>query len=196
MATPSITDPASLPSQSHITLLLKHHKSTTLLSVSPSQSFSEIKSLLLSAIKSRGVDSLPTAKGSPIPLPSDSDELEFGILADRKDPSKGWIYLDSSASRNTKKVPGRSKVPAGANSPDAAGLGDGSLVAYRLRKSRKGKEREKSIDEDEDGDAVIDINIDMDDDPGWDVILPTFEDEDRDAETEAEKMLEGMDAPR
>ena len=191
MATPSITDPSTLPSQSHITLLLKHHKSTTLLSVSPSQNFSEIKSLLLSALKSRNITSLPASKSSATSLPSDSDDLEFGILADRKDPSKGWISLESAASaKNSKKVPGRTKVTPGADSPEAAGLGDGSMVAYRIRKSTKGKERAKSVDSDaENGD----VDIEMDDDPGWDVILPSFEDEDREAQTEAERMLDGME---
>ncbi len=193
MATPSITDPSSLPLQSHITLLLKHRKSTTLLSISPSQPFSEIKSLLLAALRSRDITSLSTTQATQVPLPSDSDDLEFGILADKKDPTKGWISLDSyTFSKDKKKVPGRSKVTAGANSPEAAGLGDGGLVAYRLRKPNKGKEREKSVDSD---DEDVDVDIAMDDDHGWDVVLPTFEDEDREAETEAEKMLEGMEGP-
>ena len=190
MTTLSITDPSTLPSQSHITLLLKHHKSTTLLSVSPSQSFPEIKSLLLSALKSRGITSLSTPNGEPLPLPSDPDDLGFGILAEKKDPSKGWISLESiDSTKPSKKSPGRPKVPAGANTPDAAGLGDGSIVAYRIRKPGKGKEREKSVGDDEDED----LDVDVENDPGWDVILPSFEDEDR--EMEAEKMLDGMEEP-
>ena len=183
MATPAITDPSTLPSQSHLTILFKHHKSTTVLSVSPTQPLPSIKSLLLAVLTSRGITSL-----SATALPSDREDIEFGILADKRDPSKGWVRLSNvevngDVKGKKKTTSGKSKISAGGNTPEGLGLVDGSLVAFRIRKPSKGKGKARESD-DEDEDDVIDV--DMEDDPGWDVILPSFEDED----TEMEKVLE------
>jgi len=155
------------PTPDHITLLLKHHKSTTLLSVLPTQSFTEIKPLLLAALRSRHVDVLPNTE---TPLPSDPEDIEFGALADRKDPSRGWVPLEIKEQDVTdtkgvkRKVGGKRSVLN--DSPAGAGLVDGSWLAYRIKTIRPQDDGVSSP-----GD-VIDI-----DDPGWDVVLPSFEDE-------------------
>jgi hypothetical protein len=196
-AIPPIISPSTLPSQGHITLLFKHHKSTVLLSVSPTQPFSEIKTLLLAVLKSRSIDSSQGPSSSIGLLPSDPDELEFGVLIDKKDPGKGWTSLTQPVSngdlKGKKKSTGaveRSKLSAGttsgvANSPESAGLVDGSFVAYRIRSSPSSKKQPPSEDKDEDEE---DGDVEAQDDPKWDVILPTFEDD----EPEPEDMPDAM----
>lgn len=172
---PAVDNISTLPQPSHITLLLRHHKSATLISVSPTQSFDSIKDLLLSALKARNISSLPNASNpsNPTPLPASSNHLEFGVLIDRKDASKGWTLLtpDLAASASAKKKP--ATKPADVDTPAGLGLTDGSWLAYRVRSA--GVEEDDEAKVNLDGDVVVDVN--MADDPGWDVILPAFEDE-------------------
>jgi hypothetical protein len=58
---------------------------------------------------------------------------------------------------------------------EAAGLVDGSWVAWRVR----GEKKEGEVTMDGDGDAVVvDIGSDLEEeDPGWDVKIPRYEDE-------------------
>lgn len=175
---PAVDDIATLPQPSHITLLLRHHKSTTLLSVSPIQSFESIKDLLLAALKARNISSLhnDSDPADPTPLPSSAADLEFGVLIDKKDASKGWTLLTpelAAASSSTKKKP--ASKTADANSPAGAGLADGGWLAYRVRKAPAAEGDEAKLDENGD------VDVEMEEDPGWDVVLPSFED-DEDAE--------------
>ncbi len=126
----------TLPTPDMITLLLKCHKSTTVLSVLPTDTFAVVKDLLLAALRSRNIKTLPN---STTPLPDDSNDLELGVLADKKDPSKGWVNLESqdletTGTQGDKRKLG-SKGGASIQCPLAAGLGDGSWVAYRLKPS-------------------------------------------------------------
>ena len=167
---------STLPQPSHITLLLKNHKSTTALSVSPVQSFISIKALLLEVLSECKVKYLgdPFNPGTQTPLPASPSQLELGVLADRKDASKGWVFLTdigAVSSAATKKKAGDPNTPAG------AGLVDGSWVAYRVSKPTQSNETGKE------GDAAVDV--DMEDDPGWDVILPDFGDELEEGQDEA-----------
>jgi len=170
---PSIDNVSTLPQPSHITLLLRHHKSTTLLSVSPSQSFESIKTLLLSALKARNIASLRNSSdpANPTPLPSSPDDLDFGVLSDKKDHSKGWTLLtpDLTASSSAKKKSASSKA-ADADTPSGAGLVDGSWLAYRARKS-SGDGDEAKVDENGE------VDVDMAEDQGWDVVIPSFEED-------------------
>ncbi|OAL20403.1 hypothetical protein AYO22_08897 [Fonsecaea multimorphosa] len=172
MTTLSQDDLAELPTPDMITLLFKCHKSTTALSVLPTRPFIEIKALLLAALESRNLKTLPD---SSAPLPEDPEELEFGVLADKKDPSKGWIPLDmkeqeiTGAKGNKKKVGGKSSILN--SNPLAAGLGDGAWIAYRL----KVKHKEPQVEDEDHESGTPDVEID--EDPGFDVILPSFEDE-------------------
>lgn len=164
-AAASEIDLEELPTPEHITLLLKHHKTTVLLSILPEQSMAVIKALLLAALEARGIKELP---GSTIALPEDPEDIEFGVLKDKRDPSKGWIPLtikeqDATDTKAGKRKSGGKKAVSN-ESPAGYGLVDGSLIAYRVKSAKN--------EQDDDGDVVVDI-----DDPGWDVILPSYDDE-------------------
>lgn len=153
-----------LPTPDHITLLLKHHKSTVLVSVLPEQSLTTIKGLLLAALGARGISEFP---GSTTVLPEDPEDLEFGVLKDKRDPSKGWIPLEIKEQDATDTKGGKRKVGGKKGmlneSPAGDGLGDGSLIAYRIKLAKN----------EEEDDAMTDVI----DDPGWDVVLPSYDDE-------------------
>lgn len=161
-------DLAALPTPQSITLLLKNNKSTTLLSVQPTSTFDDIKVLLIAALNSRNAPDTPASPAS----------LELGVLADRRDASKGWVPLylrvqEIAAGKNAKKV-AAGKQNALNNSVEGAGLVDGSWVAWRVR---NGGAKDENVHMDEDGDAVV-VDIDEDQDLGWDVVIPRYEDED------------------
>ena len=62
---------------------------------------------------------------------------------------------------------------------EAAGLVDGSWVAWRVR----GKKKEGEVTMDDDGSGVVDIGSDVEEeDPGWDVEIPKYEDEEEEEE--------------
>ncbi|KAJ4524288.1 hypothetical protein HRR83_002408 [Exophiala dermatitidis] len=168
----SAEDLAALPTPDMITLLFKCHKSTTVLSVLPTTPFNEIKALLIAALQSRNITTLPN---SAIPLPEDPEALEFGVLADKRDPSKGWVPIDIKEQEVTGPRGGKKKIGGSKSvlneSPLGAGLTDGSWVAYRIKPATKaGADQEMSL---EDGTP----DVELDEDPGWEVILPSFEDE-------------------
>lgn len=183
-AVPPIDTLSTLPQPSHITLLFRHHKSAVFLSVSPNQPFSTVKQLLLSAMQARGISSLssPTAPtNKPTPLPTEPDDIELGILIDKKDAAKGWTLLtpgSSSASGLSSKAlkkkaaaaaPSSAKPDGDIDTPAGAGLTDGSWLAYRVK---QGLEKEEpSVDENGD------VDVEMNEDQGWDVVLPSFEEE-------------------
>lgn len=176
---PALDDISTLPQPSHITLLLRHHKSTTLISASPTQSFESIKDLLLAALKARNVSSLhnDSDPADPTPLPSSAAGLEFGVLIDKKDASKGWTLLSPDLATAAASSSGKKKSASKSgdvNSPAGVGLVDGSWLAYRVRKCAQTDGDEANIGEDGD------VEIDMEEDPGWDVVLPSFEDEEED----------------
>lgn len=163
---------AQLPTPETVTLLLKCHKSTTLLSVQPTTSFTEIKGLLIAALRSRNRNTLP---GSSTPLPQNADDLEFGVLADKKDITKGWTLLEiqeqevNNSKGNKHKVGGKGSIVN--HSPSGAGLGDGAWIAYRLKWiSKQGIQEEQDLE-------LESTDVELEEDPGWDVVLPTFEDE-------------------
>lgn len=58
-------------------------------------------------------------------------------------------------------------------SPAGAGLGDGSMLAFRFRTKQK-EEAPEQEDNDEDED---DDEVEIEDDPGWNVILPSYDDD-------------------
>jgi hypothetical protein len=152
-ASVSEKDLASLSTPEHITLLLKNHKQTVLLSVIPTTPFNEIKSLLLAVLKSRNITSL-----DGIPISDEAEDIEFGVLRNKKNPVEGWVPL------NIKEMEvGDAK---GNKSPAGASLVDGSMLAFRFRTESK---RDAPEDEDDE--------MEIEDDPGWNVILPSYDDE-------------------
>ena len=163
-ATVTEKDPAALPTPEHITLFLKQHKHTVLLSVIPTTPFAEIKSLLLATLQSRNVTLIDGA-----PLPNEPEEIEFGVLRNKRNPAEGWVSLDVKEMEVYDTKGGKRKVGGPKSvlneSPAGAGLSDGSMLAFRFRTKRK-------EDSPEDND-----NMEIEDDPGWNVILPSYDDE-------------------
>lgn len=172
MPGPTAEDLAELPTPDTITLLFKCHKSTAFLSVLPTKPFTEIKALLLAVLQSRNLETLPN---STTPLPKDPQDFEFGVLADKKDVSKGWVSLEikeqevSGPKGARKKVGGKASVLN--ETPLGAGLSDGAWIAFRVRPAQQEIENE-------DADMQAGTpDVEIDEDPGWDVVLPRFDDE-------------------
>lgn len=93
-------------------------------------------------------------------VPSDPTHVELGVLVDRSDVEKGWTPL-SPRSGNATKAGGGKK--ASQDTLLLAGLDNGHLVAFRFR---------DPSDASEAGGADTDSQ-----DPGWDVVIPSFDDE-------------------
>ncbi|KAJ6079415.1 hypothetical protein N7467_009168 [Penicillium canescens] len=152
--------PKSKLDSSAATLFFKKHKTTVLLMLQTHESLDTAKEKLLEALNSRGVTDI---NGDPVP--DDSFDIEFGVPMDRADLEKGWRRLDADAPEldeegTTKKNKGKSKKEA--VTLMAAGLENGHTVAFRFRKPNEGQDE-----------------MDLDyEDPGWDVLIPTFDDED------------------
>ena len=158
-------DLVSLPTPEHITLLFKNHKQTVLLSVLPTTPFPEIKSLLLASLKSRNITSIDNTT-----ISDDPEDVEFGVLRNKKNPAEGWVPLEikemevGDAKGGKRKVGGKKSILN--ESPAGASLGYGSMLAFRFRTEAKKDARENEDDE-----------MDIKDDPGWNVILPSYDDE-------------------
>ena len=139
------------------TLRFKQHKTTVLLFAQQSQSFDSIKRDLLDAIKARGIEDI---NGNA--LPSDPEDIEFGVPRDKYDISKGWVPLkipevEDGDTKGKGKGKGVKKDSVLNGSPLGAGLKDGAMLAFRFTKGPA-----------EDG---------MDVDDEWDVIIPSYDDE-------------------
>lgn len=124
------------------------------------QSFPSIKSDLLWALKKCGHTEL---NGQPIP--TNPEDVIFGVPVDKNDIAKGWVGLDIPAMEtedeagNTKKVGGKDSVLNA--SPLGAGLKDGAMLAFKF----KGE------------DAKMDGEGSELDESKWDVVIPSYEDE-------------------
>lgn len=135
------------------TLRFKQHKTTILLFVQQSQSFDSIKRDLLDAIKARKVEDI---NGNA--LPSDPEEIEFGVPRDRNDISKGWVALKiPEVEEGDTKGKGVKKGSVLNGSPLGAGLKDGAILAFKFTQGPE-----------EDG-------MELDDE--WDVIMPSYDDD-------------------
>lgn len=145
------------PTPQHWTLRFKQHKTTILLFVSQNQSFGSIKSDLLEAIKATGIHDI-----NGCALPTNPDDIMFGVPVDKNKPSKGWIDLEIPEIDGDEDAGGKSKGVRQSSvlnaSPLGAGLKDGAMVAFKFR---------------EQGAEDVD-NADSND---WDVIIPSYDDE-------------------
>ena len=136
------------------TLRFKQHKTTILLFVQQSQSFDSIKRDLLDAIKATNIKEI---NGNA--LPSDPEDIELGLPRDKNDVSRGWVPLKiPEADEADVKGKGVKKGSVLNESPLGAGLKDGAMLAFRFTE----------------GDA--EDGMDLDDE--WDVIMPSYDDED------------------
>lgn len=141
---------------SDLTILFKKHRTTVLLPLRPQESIRAAKEKLLQALNSRGTTEIG---GSPVP--STATDIEFGVPVDRNDLKKGWIPLTSAGEANGTKT--------SSETLQSVGLKDGHWVAFRFRNPDEADNKEEN-------EADIDFN-----DPGWDVEIPTYGDEDEEA---------------
>ncbi|KAL8675193.1 MAG: hypothetical protein Q9168_000446 [Polycauliona sp. 1 TL-2023] len=143
--------PSEKASPKQLTLRFKCHKTTIILLVAPHDSLTSIKSKLLDALK---VANITEIQGRP--LPKDLDHVLLGVPIDLNNPGEGWTNLEIPEKDDTEE-PKRSSVLNA--SPMGAGVKDGSVLAFKFR-----------------GDASDVDNMEMGDNE-WDVVLPTFDDE-------------------
>lgn len=121
------------------------------------ESIASTKEMLLHALKSRGITEI---NGDPVP--DDPSEIEFGVPIDRNELEKGWTRLDVERA-NGEKASGRVKNGTKA-SLQSADIRNGQPIAFRFR---------KASDENQDKDA---LELELED-PGWDVVVPTLDDD-------------------
>jgi hypothetical protein len=155
------------PSPLHMTLLFKCARHTVLLSVLPSTPCAKIKSLLLLALQARNITSIA---GISVPSPDQAHKVEFGIPREKKDLKKGFISLEMAEqdlmdSKGGKRKASSNKATPNEN-PTGAGLVDGSVLAFRFK-------QEDDVDMKEEGDDEAQLQ----EDPGWNVELPRYDDE-------------------
>lgn len=128
----------------------------------PHESLTSAKEKLLQALVSRGLRDI---NGDTIP--NDPAEIELGVPVDKSDLEKGWMRLATDMPGEeddgaAKKATAKSKS---IDTLQGAGLLDGSSVAFRFRKPT-----EAAVGDELDTD--LELN-----DPGWDVVIPSFDDE-------------------
>lgn len=159
MLTRDHLQPMPDPDPQKWTLRFKQHKTTILLFVDQAQSFTSIKKDLLGAIAKTGRTEL-----NGHPLPTDPEDVILGVPVERNDPSRGWMRLDIPETEV--KVNGASKRVGGKksvlnSSPLGAGLRDGAMLAFRFQEGGAGVD-EDGLDGEEEG---------------WDVLIPSYEEE-------------------
>lgn len=153
----------SKPDPQSLTLLFKQHKTTILLMLPPHGSITTAKEALIQALKARNLTEI---NGDSVP--DDPSAIELGVAVDKSDPEKGWTRLEVD-------VPGFNdggKSKKGAVSLQAADLRNGQVVAFRFRRSLQGDAGEGDVD------AGLDLK-----DQGWDVVLPSLEEDEGEEES-------------
>ncbi|KAJ5574327.1 uncharacterized protein N7459_008754 [Penicillium hispanicum] len=145
-----------------LTLLFKKHRTTVLLSIQPHATLTSTKEKLLAALKSRNILEINGES-----LPDDSAEIEFGVPIDRSDLEKGWTLLRAVVADPAGDDATKNKTESSRNLDTvlAAGLNDGYSVAFRFRKARENEQANET-----------DMDLELDE-PGWDVVLPRFEEQ-------------------
>lgn len=125
------------------------------------ETLDSIKENLLQALKSRDLNEI---NGDPIPV--DFADIELGVPVDRSDLDKGWKNLEADTleleeGNTSKKNKGKSKN----ESPTLleADIQNGYSIAFRFRKHTEAQNGDR-------------MNLDTED-PGWDVIVPKYDDE-------------------
>ncbi|EEP76912.1 predicted protein [Uncinocarpus reesii 1704] len=141
------------------TLRFKNHKLTVVLLVFPLESFTNIKKMLLEALKARGITEI-----NGVQVPEDSSEIELGIPVDRNNLEKGWVPLEiSPPSEGAKRDATGTKKTVYGDNPQDADLRDSQALAFRFRTKENND--------------VTDMDIDG---LGWDVLIPAYDDDDKD----------------
>ncbi|RAH41419.1 uncharacterized protein BO95DRAFT_517944 [Aspergillus brunneoviolaceus CBS 621.78] len=151
------------------TLLFKKHRTTVLLMLPASETVAATKNALLRALQARGLRDI---NGDVVPV--DASEIELGIPVDKNDLEKGWTKLEVDvADFDVAAAPkrGAGKKAAGSLTLLAADIKNGQSIAFRFRKP--------TTDDSEKNDELAELDPE---DPGWDVVLPSFEDEEDDVQ--------------
>lgn len=150
------------PDKHHWTLRFKCHKTTVFLFVNDNQPFASIKSDLLEAIKATGIQDV---NGTPLPL--SSEDIILGVPIDKKRIDKGWVSMEIPDIGDDQTPESKSKARRKSTvfnaHPLGAGLKDGDMLAFKFRTEGLVQRPADEIDFD-DGD--------------WDVILPSYDEED------------------
>ncbi|CEL02754.1 hypothetical protein ASPCAL03918 [Aspergillus calidoustus] len=136
------------------TLLFKKHRTTVLLMLPPSESINNTKTALLNALQSRGLTEI---NGDPVP--KDSQKIEFGVAIDKNDMEKGWTSLEGLEFDEDDAPTQGAGRKAASTSLKAAEINNGQSIAFRFRQA---------------GNSEDDLDLV---DPGWDVVLPSLDDE-------------------
>lgn len=117
--------------------------------------------MLHNALKVRNI---PDINGDPVP--ETASGVELGVPIDRTDLDQGWKKLEVPAQEtkdgDKKRVVGGRKSVLNM-SVQGADIQDSEVIAFRFREAEDDKEKdelEKQLD-----------------DPGWDVIIPAYEDD-------------------
>lgn len=158
------TPPQSQPDPLSLTLLFKKHKTTVLLMLPSTSTIATTKELLLRSLQSRGLQEI---NGDVIP--DDASNIEFGVPVDKNDLEKGWTSLEPDVPQELLTKSAGRKSAVGQGTLQAAELKNGQSIAFRFRK--RGAE-----------DHAQDDTVDDLEDPGWDVILPKYEEEEEEEE--------------
>ena len=144
------------------TLRFKNHKSTTFLHADPQQSFDSLREDLLRALK----DTHPDGTINGHPLPPKSSHILLARPNDLQNIDKGFTSVTDkvgdiiTGNENVgRKKAGQPELKLKEATPKAAGLRDGSVVAYKFR-----------TDLDDDYDPALDED--------WDVMMPSYDDQD------------------
>lgn len=143
----------------------------------PYESIATAKERLLEALRARGLKEI---NGDPVC--DDASDIEIGVPVDKNDLGKGWTRLDADAPVfGGEEGPPNKTRPSGSTgkkdaqrgaaasvSLRAADLRNGQAIAFRFRK--QGGEHEGGQPD------LNDIEHEFED-PGWDVIVPSLDDE-------------------
>ncbi|KAL1994510.1 hypothetical protein VTN49DRAFT_1980 [Thermomyces lanuginosus] len=145
------------------TLRFKKHKTTVLLMLPAEESIDSTKEKLLHALKARDTKEI---NGDPVP--DDPSDIELGVPIDPNEPNKGWTLLEpddhtEEANGGTKKSTARSKA-AMKPTLQSVNIRNNQAIAFRFRQRR------------DEQDDLDDLERQIDD-PGWDVVLPSLDDE-------------------
>lgn len=110
------------------TLRFKHGKHTILLFAEPLTPISTIKTELLTTLKERYPDGLPTSTAdAPLPIPDSINEVLLGVPIDVYEPSKGWVEMGTVGSTK--------------DCPKSLGLKDNSVIAFAFIEGDEGEEK-------------------------------------------------------
>lgn len=116
------------------------------------ESIASTKEKLLKALNARGLKEI---NGDT--TPENPSDIELGVPIDRNQLERGWITMDPLVEESDKPAPKKGTKQVPSNSLQAANVRNGEAIAFRFRTSS-------------DGD-------DLGGDPGWDVVIPSLDDE-------------------